>query len=74
MTRKQRALEQLYWKCNKIGMDAMPFAHIDDYKALQDATEEEREAIYNLICDGLGFSDNSLTKEQHKLLKDNGYI
>lgn len=76
MTRKQRALEQAFWKCNKIGMDAMPNVIIEEYKALEEASDEEKEAMYNYICDRLGFTKKVglLTPEQLRLLETNGYL
>lgn len=75
MTRKQLSLEQAFWKCNKIGMDAMPNAVIEDYKALENSTDAEKEAMYNYLCDRLGFSRTPLlTTAQLELLKANGYL
>lgn len=74
LKRKQMALEHLFWKCNRLGNDVMPNTLIDNYKSLQEATEEEREAIYNYICDRLGFSSNQLSNEQYELLVKNGYL
>lgn len=75
MTRKQRALEQAFWRCNKIGIDAMPNIIIENYKALETATVEEKEAMYNYLCDRLGFTRRPmLTDEQLLLLETNGFL
>lgn len=57
-------------------MDVMPNVIIEDYKTLEVASDEEKEAMSNYICDRLGFTKSVplLTDEQWKSLEANGWV
>ncbi|ATF13665.1 hypothetical protein A616_17255 [Brevibacillus brevis X23] len=73
--KKHKALEKAFRKANLIGYSVNIYEVIDSYKTFENATNQEREAIYNYISDRLGFSRHTqLTEEQYTLLVKNQFI
>ena len=66
----EQAIEKAYNKANKIdGSSQNLYEIIRSYKALESLTQEQEDAIYNNICDRLGYSNKpQFTNEQGKLL------
>lgn len=75
MTKLERALEQAYWKANKIGEAVDIIEVISGYKALSDATDDEVEAMYCYIADRMGLSnEEQLTPDLYNILARKGYF
>lgn len=73
--KKSKALDLANRKAFKQGEDPNIYEVIDSYKTFENITDEEREALYNLIADANGISnEEQLTKEQYNLLVEGGYI
>lgn len=75
MNKKQRSLENAFWKANKIGDSVNLFDVLTDYETIRrNADDQEIEAMYNYLADRLGFSTKPLlTIDQLNTLEDNGW-
>lgn len=51
----EKAVERCFDRCNLIGEDVDIYSEMNRYKALREASPEQREKAYESIADRLGF-------------------
>lgn len=51
----EKAVDRCFDRCNLIGEDVDIYAEMNRYKALREASTEQREEAYESIADRLGF-------------------
>jgi len=74
MTRKEKAVEWLFNRCNKIGDNAMANVELEKYKIFADEPDPVKDALTNYTHERLGFGTNLLTNDEMELLITKGYI